>query len=120
MAKVWLKQGSKHYASEVVNQQSHLENGIYRLEIDEFGRFYLLFLEEKFNFSYKIYGLEEKLIKRTLRSYSAIDNNVGILLNGTKGTGKTVTSKMICNEVDQPGLAALPPPPRHPRRRNAH
>jgi DNA-directed RNA polymerase subunit F len=79
-----------------------LENIIYELGVSQLG-YYLEPISNKFHFPYKIYGLESKIIKRTVASYTnTTHGNLGILLNGLKGTGKTVTAKNICNELDQP------------------
>lgn len=68
-----------------------------------FERPFLSKVADNFTFDYKLYGLESDLISRILKTYNATDHgNLGILLNGLKGTGKTVTSKQIANLLNQP------------------
>ena len=64
--------------------------------------FYLTKIEDQFEFSHKLYGLETSLIDRIVRTWDGTNKNLGVLLNGLKGTGKTVTSKVICNTVQLP------------------
>lgn len=99
--KIWTEQGDIFRLRDKTKQNKSLENAVYRLDIDPFG-FYLEKMEEKFSFDHKIYGLEVRLIDRILKTYSATKGNLGILLNGVKGTGKTVTAKIACNKLDLP------------------
>ena len=62
---------------------------------------------DRFEFPYKIYGKETDLIKRVLKSYKNTEGNLGVLLNGIKGTGKTVTSKLLCNFFNELGLPVI-------------
>lgn len=63
---------------------------------------------DKFEFNYKIYELGHEAIASKIKylwnSEKFIDTNknLGVVLNGTKGTGKTVAAKLICNDLDIP------------------
>lgn len=81
-----------------------LENVIYNVGYQPDMGFYLTKDSDAFGFPYKIYGLENDFIGRVLKSYSTLDSNLGVLLNGLKGTGKTVTSKIISNNITQPTI----------------
>jgi len=97
-----LKGGDYHLSEKQKNTQKKLEPGVYELQPNMFG-FHLTPLSEKFEFPYKIYGLETDIIKRVLKYYFKTDTgNLGVLLNGVKGTGKTVTSKILCNSLNLP------------------
>lgn len=103
MNNVWSKSGNSYLLSEVSHQQPTLPAAVYRLEFDDFmKRFYLEHIQDKFTFPYKIYGVETAFIKRVKKSWDNTHNNMGILLNGLKGTGKTVTAELICNEMQLP------------------
>jgi len=100
---VWSGSQAALYLDHPVVEYETLENAVYRVEIDAFGRFYLTKISDDFSFDYKLYGLETKLINRVLKTYEATTHgNLGILLNGLKGTGKTVTAKIIANKLKQP------------------
>lgn len=101
--KVWNDEGNRLYLSFPSKEFDHLDNGaIYTVGVDEFGRFYLTKKSEGYKFDYKLYGLESKFINRVLKTYNKTQGNLGILLNGIKGTGKTVSSKLIASEINQP------------------
>lgn len=101
--KVWSGDYSALYLDHPVVEIEKLDNVIYKVNIDGFGRFYLTKVSDDFSFDYKLYGLETKLVDRVLKTYQSTDSgNLGVLLNGLKGTGKTVTSKIIANKLNQP------------------
>lgn len=100
---IWSQEGSDLYLTQSSVEYDKLSNGVYQLDLDGFGRFYLTKIHDEFVFDYKIYGLEESLIKRVVNTYTKTKSgNIGILLNGIKGTGKTVTSKVISNKLKLP------------------
>jgi len=101
--KVWNADGNALYLGYPSQEFEELENVIYKVNLDMFDRPYLSKVADDFTFDYKLYGLETDLINRVLKTYNATDHgNLGILLNGLKGTGKTVTSKQIANRLNQP------------------
>lgn len=103
MNNVWSKSGNSYRLSEISHQQEQLEPGVYRLEYNEpYQYFYLDQVQDKFSFPYKIYGVETEFIQRVKKSWQNTTGNMGILLNGLKGTGKTVTAELICNELNLP------------------
>lgn len=76
--------------------------GVYKISMSKQG-FYLEYVMSEFVFDYKIYGLQEDFINHVIKTYNEVQTgNLGILLNGTKGTGKTVAAKMIANRLHLP------------------
>ena len=63
---------------------------------------------DAFEFNFKIYelGCEEMLqtIKKTWESevFMKGEKNLGVIFNGLKGTGKTLSAKLLCNALDLP------------------
>lgn len=102
--KIWSIMGGNYYLSYPATEIDELENAVYRVYRDEFGRFFLNKISDEFKFDYKLYGLESSLIKRIVKTYDSVGGNLGVLLNGLKGTGKTVSSKIICNKLNQPTI----------------
>jgi DNA-directed RNA polymerase subunit F len=99
---VWYVDSNVFELSDNSKIHDTLPNGIYTIHKGMFG-FYLVREQEEFVFDYKLYGLEEKLIKRVLKAYEQKGHgNLGVLLNGLKGTGKSVTAKIISNKLNQP------------------
>ena len=60
---------------------------------------------EKFDFDFKLYELGSdpiiKLVKKTWNSDTFIEGNknLGVIFNGIKGTGKTISAKLLCNAI---------------------
>lgn len=99
--RIWTQQGNEYRLRDNTKRLRKLDNGVYTLNADIFG-FYLEKEFEEFTFDHKIYGLETTLIERFKKTYDETTGNLGVLLNGVKGTGKTVTAKIICNKLNLP------------------
>lgn len=99
----WSKSSNNYYLREVSQQSSTLPPHVYKLNLDvRSGELYLSQVLDSFEFPYKIYGIEQSFVDRVTKTYHSTKNNIGILLNGVKGTGKTVTAQMICNKLELP------------------
>lgn len=108
MKNIWFQQGASYFIRESSHQVGKLPAAVYKtVQNPQTGEIYLDLIEEKYTFPYKIYGMQEKFIKQLVGTYKATNGNLGILLNGIKGTGKTVCSKMICNELLSFGLPVI-------------
>lgn len=99
----WFENGHEYHYGEVSNQVDKLPVGVFNIkENPRTGKLHLCKVENEFKFNHKIYGLESNFIQRVKRTYDNVQDNLGILLNGTKGTGKSVTAKLICNLMNLP------------------
>lgn len=78
-----------------------IPNGVWDLHLDMMG-FYLEKKKEQFEFPYKVYNLETEFIDHAIKTFDESNKNLGVLLNGTKGTGKTVTAQSLCNRLGMP------------------
>lgn len=83
--------------------EKNLPVGVYNMLMTKMGPKLEKF-KDKFEFDYKLYGLQEKFINYILKTYENTTGNLGVLLNGTKGTGKTVTAKILANNFNLPIL----------------
>jgi hypothetical protein len=98
----WVQLGEKLLLREVGSDIDQLKGGIYRLMASQELGLFLVPLQERFEFPYKVYGIQSKFISRVKKTYEQTTGNLGILLNGIKGTGKTVTGELLCNEMRMP------------------
>ena len=63
---------------------------------------------DKFDFDFKLYELGSEpiigLVKKTWQSDTFIEGNknLGVIFNGIKGTGKTISAKLLCNAIGLP------------------
>ena len=100
---IWLQDGNtfSQGSSTTVSHPKGLPKGIYEVKESMTG-FYLSKIAESFTFDYKLYGLNQKFIDYVLKTYENTTGNLGILLDGIKGTGKTVVAKELCNHLQLP------------------
>jgi len=85
-------------------------NGIYKLMCDpDTSQLYLSFIQEKFKLPNKLYEMDTQLIHHVTRYCEHTTNNLGVLLSGVKGSGKTVTAKQLCNTLDLPVILITRP-----------
>lgn len=100
---IWLQDGNvfSQGSATTVSHPEGLPKGVYEVKVSMTG-FYLSKIAESFTFGYKLYDLNQKFINHVLKTYKNTTGNLGILLNGIKGTSKTVTAKELCNHLQLP------------------
>lgn len=103
--KTWMENKGMFTLQKLGLNHQALPNSIYvvRYDLDN-RRFYLQKLFSEFIFEDKIYNVEEIFINHVVKTLEHSNRNEGILLNGVKGTGKTVTAKLICSKIQLPVL----------------
>lgn len=110
MKKTWAQYGNDFMLEEISNKNPILEPKVFKINFNEMsGKCYLTHIMDKFVFPYKIYGVQNAFIDRVKKTYANTSGNLGILLNGVKGTGKSVTAELICNELNMPVLVVHSP-----------
>lgn len=106
MADIWHKNGNMYAPARTAAQVKLLEPGVYAFGINNQG-WLLEKTSSNFEFNYKIYGHNEKITDRIMKAWKNIDSNLGVILNGIKGTGKTISAQMICNQAIQDKIPVL-------------
>lgn len=94
---MWSQHGNRFNQYQKDNELDSLPVGIYTLEYAPFAPMYLSLKQPKFEFSYKLYGTGEHFPERVIKKFQNSKANLGVLLCGLKGTGKTVEAELICN-----------------------
>jgi hypothetical protein len=85
--------GNKHHPT--------LPPGVYVIQVSKEG----MFLEHRpdgFELPPKLYGVEDAFIQRVANTFRSSKRNLGVLLTGLRGTGKTVTAELIAQEIGLP------------------
>ena len=110
---VWLKNG--RFLRQVEDTTSiipALPKKVFNMCFDPDRReIYLEEFADEFHFDFKIYGMESKLIEHVMRTFENTTSNLGMLFNGIKGTGKTITAKIIANRTNLPVILINAPFP---------
>lgn len=101
---MWLNVGNTfNQANDATSSYKTLPIGIYHLKYNHINEeFYLNKMSEKFIIPFKIYDIESDFIDKITICFNQLNKDLGVLLQGTKGTGKTVTAKLICNKLELP------------------
>lgn len=80
-----------------------IPNGIYSLIFNHKDyRPEIIYDQPSFDLPEKLYGLDYGFIDRITTTFEQNSNNLGVLLTGYKGTGKTILCKYICNILNIP------------------
>lgn len=83
--------------------------GNWLVKVDQMtGEFYLE-LQEAFTLPEKVYGNVMNQVDRYLNTFNSKSSNLGILLKGLKGTGKSLTAKAICINSGLPVILITAP-----------
>lgn len=104
MENKWIKQGGNYKTvPSSISVEDELPIAIYSISQNPMsGELSLDYVADRFEFDFEVLGLEQKFIDHAIKSYDNTTGNFGILLNGVKGTGKTVTAKTLANTFNKP------------------
>ena len=106
MNDIWHKMGDIWKPGNVANQQPLLCAGIFAFGASPQG-WYFVQENARYEFPYKIYGHTDDIVKRVKAAWAASPSNLGVLLNGIKGTGKTISAQLLANWAVDNNLPVL-------------
>lgn len=95
--RAWSQSSDTFRPVSTMSLNDKLQPAIYIPGMDMEGHF-LVKYHDRYVFPYKIYGLNANFIERIGKTYDHTTGNLGILMNGVKGTGKSVTAEQLCNK----------------------
>lgn len=100
---IWIQDGNTFMKGSATTKAhpEGLPKGIYEVKESMTG-YYLNRLGDSFVFNYKLYGINNEFISHFIKTYNNTTGNLGVLFNGIKGTGKTVTAEELCNRLELP------------------
>lgn len=83
--------------------------GNWIVKLDKKYHYYYLQKTDDFKLPEKIYGNVERDAKKYLKVFKSNDKNLGVLLRGFKGTGKSLTAKKLCKLAKLPVIIIAEP-----------
>ena len=100
---IWIQDGNTFMKGSATTKAhpEGLPKGIYEVR-ESMAGYYLNKLGDSFVFNYKLYGINNEFIDHFVKTYNNTTGNLGVLFNGIKGTGKTVTAEELCNQLGLP------------------
>lgn len=103
----YLKEGNTLWPTTegAFDVRDHLPVGTYSVGLSLKG-FYLQPMLD-FQIKGKVYGKTERQADRILSTFADRENATGVLLNGEKGSGKTMLAKMISQKAAEKGISTL-------------
>lgn len=97
-----VESNGKFKSIEVEGIYDQLPLGVYILKFDLNEGGFFLQRKEYFVLPRKIYG-DHSITQRWIKSWNEVsEKNMGIILSGLKGSGKTITAQMFCIEIQKP------------------
>lgn len=104
----YLKSGNTFRVSskEAMDLHESLPAGNYVIKADLMGNLYLEEIES-FNISGKIYGNTLRHTERILATFKDREASTGVMLNGEKGSGKTLLAKNLAFTAAQEGIPTI-------------
>lgn len=105
----WIQTGNTYRSAvgDVFNVES-LPKGIYDIDFAPFTGWSITKTADEFTFNYKIYNLETDFINHVITAFNNCESNLGVLMYGTRGSGKSASAKIICNKINLPIFVIKP------------
>ena len=80
--------------------------GTYQIQFDEMSGYSLAKMKD-FHHNGKVYGDHLQLVDKIINRYQMSDRNFGTILGGRKGTGKSMTARIISERLREIGLPTI-------------
>ena len=96
-----INNGVTYSLAEFNSVPTKLPNKVFNFRFNPQSGYYYLEETNPITLPEKIYG-DMSIVDRYIKSYHNTERNLGVLLAGLKGNGKTVMAKYLCQKLDQP------------------
>jgi len=94
----WARHGTDYASRSRADIEKKLPGGVYHFGMSPQG-WWLTRVSNNFEFPFKVYDASEKIISRIVKSWQANPTNLGVLMNGLRGGGKTMSAQLLANRL---------------------
>jgi SpoVK/Ycf46/Vps4 family AAA+-type ATPase len=98
---MWIRSGSL-YQKITGDVCDGVKKGVYNVISDPDRGWFLEKICDEFYFPFKLYDLQNDFIDHIKKTYDNTTGNLGVLFNGIRGTGKSVSAKVFANMLNLP------------------
>lgn len=95
----WARDGSVFSTRSRADKSPKLPGGVYQYGVSPFGSWFLNRTNDFFEFPFKIYPAGDSVIERIVRNWNSNPGNLGVLMNGLRGAGKTLSAQLLANRL---------------------
>lgn len=92
--------------SDDLTVEDRIPAGTYDVNFDPMSG-YSLSMRPNFKTTEKVYGNHLQMVERMLDRYNKIDGNFGTILGGRKGTGKSMTARIVSEKLLEQGIPTI-------------
>lgn len=94
----WQQNGTAYSPKSLASNTETLPGGVYRFVNTDQG-WYLERTQDNFEFAFKVYNGCDALISRIEKFWKSNGGNLGIMLGGLRGSGKTMAAQLLANSL---------------------
>ena len=98
--------GRLHLYGDDMQAYDQIPAGTYDICFAKMTGFYLA-RRPNLSVSEKVYGVQGSKVAKVLNSFKVFNRNLGVILSGNKGIGKSLTAKMIAQEAIKQGYPVI-------------
>lgn len=99
IASEWAKAGQDYHPRTRADKVSKLAPGVYSWKVDQFGKWWLHKESNRFEFGFKVYDANKEIIDRIVKYWNKVGGSLGVLMNGTRGSGKSMCVQQLANRL---------------------
>lgn len=95
------------FPDDQIDVHKKLKPEIYMIKLDKILGYFLETVESGLQIPEKIYGSTERNADRIINTFKRKSSGTGVLLEGLKGSGKTLTTKLISHKLITDGIPTI-------------